>query len=132
MVQPGYPAMPPPKPPVSGADVAVSVVVLVVTALLGAVASFLGLFSLAFLDNCPPETCSVEGAVSAVMSGLGLALVLGVVGLIATVVQLVRRRRGWPVAIATLALCAIAVFLGGVGYVIAVGGMSGAPGAGIG
>jgi hypothetical protein len=122
MAQPGYPAVPPPKPAASGADITVSVVVLVLTALFGAAASFFGLFFLAFLDSCPPETCSVEGAVTAVMAGLGAALVIGVVGLIATIVQLVRRKRGWPIAVATLVLCAIAVFLGGVGYVIAVGG----------
>lgn len=122
MSAPGYPAMPPPKPPVNGADVTISVVVLVVTALFGAAASFFGLFFLAFLDSCPPETCTVEGAVTAVMGGLGTALIIGVAGLIATVVQLVRRKRGWPIAVATLVLCIIAVFLGGVGYVIAVGG----------
>jgi hypothetical protein len=122
MSAPGYPAMPPSKPPVNGADVAISVVVLVVTALFGAAASFFGFFFLAFLDSCPPETCTVEGAVTAVMGGLGTALIIGVAGLIATVVQLVRRKRGWPIAVATLVLCIIAVFLGGVGYVIAVGG----------
>lgn len=123
MAQYGYPGwLPPPKPPVSGGDVAVSVVVLILTVLLGAVAAFFGLFSLAFLDNCPPATCSVEGAVTAVMAGLGAAAVIGVGGLVATIVQLVRRKRGWPIAVATLVLCAIAVFVGGVGYVVAVGG----------
>jgi hypothetical protein len=122
MSQYGYPPVPPPKPPASGGDIAASIVVLVLTALLLAVAGFFGLFSLAFLDSCPPESCSVEGAVTAVMFGVGAALAVGLVGLVVTVVRLVRRKRGWPVAVATLALCAIAVFLGGVGYVIAVGG----------
>ncbi len=110
-----------PKPPVSGGDVAVSVTALILTVLLGAVAAFFGLFSLAFLDSCPPATCSVDGAVTAVMTGLGIAAVIGVVGLVVTVVQLIRRKRGWPFAVATLVLCTIAVFLGGVGYVMAVG-----------
>lgn len=122
MAQYGYSAMPPPKPSVSGGDVAVSVTALILTALLGAVAAFFGLFFLAFLDSCPPATCSAEGAVTAVMLGLGAAAVIGVLGLVVTVVQLIRRKRGWPFAVATLALCAVAVFLGGVGYVIAVGG----------
>lgn len=121
MTQYGYPAMPPPKPSVSGGDVAVSVTALILTVLLGAVAAFFGLFSLAFLDSCPPATCSVDGAVAAVMTGLGIAAVIGVVGLVVTVVQLIRRKRGWPFALATLVLCTIAVFLGGVGYVMAVG-----------
>lgn len=122
MAQYGYPAVPPPKPPASGGDIAVSVVLLVLTALFLAASAFFGLFSLAFLDSCPPESCSVEGAVTAVMFGVGAALAIGVLGLIITVVQLVRRKRGWPFAGATLVLCAVAVVLGGVGYVIAVGG----------
>jgi hypothetical protein len=91
------------------------------TVLLGAVASFFGFFSLAFLDYCPPETCSVDGALTAVMTGVGVAMMIGVIGLVVTVVQLVRRKPGWPFAVATLALCTISVFLGGVGYVTAVG-----------
>lgn len=122
MSQYGYPAMPPPKPPVSGVDVAVSITVLVLTVIFLAASAFMGLFSLAFLDSCPPATCSVEGAISAVMSGVGTAVALGVIGLVITVVRLFRRKRAWPLAVATLVLCAIAVVLGGVGYVIAVGG----------
>ena len=122
MSQYGYPAVPPPKPPASGGDIAISIVLLVLTALFLAVSAFIGLFSLAFLDSCPQASCSVEGAVTAVMFGVGAALAVGLVGLIITVVRLVQRKRGWPFAGATLALCAIAVVLGGVGYVIAVGG----------
>lgn len=121
MAQYGYPAMAPPKPPASGGDVAVSVTALILTLLLGAVAAFFGLFSLAFLDSCPPQSCSAEGAVSAVVTALGIAAVIGVVGTVVTLVQLFRRKKGWPFAVATLALCTIAVFLGGVGYVMAVG-----------
>ena len=49
------------------------------------------------------------------------AFAIGVVGLIATVVQLVRRKPGWPFAVATPVLCVIAVVCGGVGYAMAVG-----------
>jgi len=122
MSQYGYPPAPPPKPPVSGGDVAVSITVLVLTVLFLAASGFIGLFSLAFLDSCPPATCSVEGAVTAVMFGVGVSLAVGLVGLIVTVVQLVRRKRAWPFAVATLGLCVVVVILGGVGYVIAVGG----------
>ena len=38
-----------------------------------------------------------------------------------TVIQLYRRKPGWPFAVATFALCAFAVVLGGVGYTMAVG-----------
>jgi hypothetical protein len=120
MARPSYP--PPPKPPVSGSDLAISIVALILTVLLGVVASVFGLFLLAFLDHCPPETCSVEGAVGAVVNALLIAFAVGVVGVSVTVVQLFRRKRGWPFAVGTLALCTLAVFLGGVGYSMAVGG----------
>ena len=121
MGQPSYPVVRPPKPPMSGGDLAVSIAALVVTVLIGAVAAVFGLFSLAFLDHCPPESCSAEGAVTAVGTALIAAFAIGVVGLIATVVQLVRRKPGWPFAVATLVLCVIAVVCGGVGYAMAVG-----------
>ena len=118
---PPYPPHPPQQPPVSGGDLAVSIIALTITGGLGAVAAVLGLFSVAFLDHCPPESCSAEGAATAVGTALLIAFVFGVVGLVVTVVRLVRRKRGWPFAVATLVLCTLAVFLGGVGYAMAVG-----------
>jgi len=49
------------------------------------------------------------------------AFAIGVVGLVVTVIQPYRRKPGWPFAVATFALCALAVVLGGVGYAMAVG-----------
>jgi hypothetical protein len=120
----GYPAtLPaaPSKPPISGADLAVSITSLVLTLLMGIAAAVLGLFSVAFLDYCPPDSCSAENAVTAVGAALVGALVVGVVGLVATIVRLSKRRPAWPFAIATLVLCLIALCLGGVGYAVAVG-----------
>jgi Na+/H+-dicarboxylate symporter len=116
----GYPA-PPYKPPMSAPDVAVSIVALVFTVLLGIAAAVLGMFSLAFLDNCPPESCSADDAVAAVAAALVIAFAIGTLGLVATIVALYRRKRAWPFAIATLVLCLIAFVLGGVGYAVAVG-----------
>jgi hypothetical protein len=121
MGQPSYPPYKPPKPPVSGGDLAVSITALTFTVLLGAVAAVFGLFSLAFLDHCPPESCSAEGAVTAVGTALFIAFVIGVLGLVVTVVRLIRRKPGWPFAVATFVLCSVAVVLGGVGYAMAVG-----------
>ena len=117
----GYPGTPPATAPRSGADLAISIAALVATVLLGAVAVFNGIFSLAFLDSCPPATCSVDGAVNAVFTALLAAAGIGVVGVVLTVVALVRRKPGWPFAVGTLVLCTMAVFLGGVGYAAAVG-----------
>jgi hypothetical protein len=120
----GYPAGPtagPPKPPMSGPDLAVSISALVVTALLGIAAAVFGLFSLAFLDYCPPESCSADDAFTAVASALAIAAAIGTVGVTVTVVALYRRELAWPFAIATLVLCLFAFVLGGVGYAVAVG-----------
>jgi hypothetical protein len=120
-----YAISPPPrpvKPPLSNTDRGVSIAALVLTVMLGAVAAVLGFFSLAFLDYCPPESCSAQGAFTAVATALLVAGLIGLVGLAATIVQIIRRKPVWPFAVATLVLCAIACFIGGVGYASAVGG----------
>ena len=119
MAYPGYP--PSAEKPRSGADMAISITVLTLTVLMGAAAAVLGLFSLAFLDSCPPATCSAEGAVNAVVTSLLVAGGIGVLGVALTVVRLVQRKTGWPVAVGTLVLCAVAVVVGGVAYAGAVG-----------
>jgi hypothetical protein len=116
-----YPAPPPPKPPVATHDLLISIAALVLTTALGVIAAAMGLFLLAFLDYCPPESCSAEGAVTAVGTALLVAFGIGVIGLVVTVIQLYRRKPGWPFALGTLALCGVAIFLGGVGYATAVG-----------
>jgi lysylphosphatidylglycerol synthetase-like protein (DUF2156 family) len=107
--------------PIATTDLAVSIGALILTMAFGVVAAAMGLFSLAFLDYCPPESCSAEGAASAVGIALLASFAIGVVGLVVTVIQLYRRKPGWPFAVATFALCALAVVLGGVGYAMAVG-----------
>jgi hypothetical protein len=120
MAQPGYPQ--PPKPPIATTDLTISIGALVLTVGFGVVAAAAGLFSLAFLDNCPPQSCSADGAATAVGTALLAALAIGILGLVVTVVQLYRRKPGWPFAVATFVLCALAVALGAVGYAVAVGG----------
>lgn len=119
----GYPAFgaSPTPPRRSGWDIAVSIALLVVTVLVGVVAGFLGLFLLAFLDHCPPATCSVDGAVNAVFTALLAAGALGVVGASVTVVQLIRARPAWPFAVGTFALCVLALAIGMAAYSAAVG-----------
>jgi hypothetical protein len=111
-----------PKPPMSGGDLAISLTALALTAVVIAGAAFLGLFSLAFLDYCPPESCSAEGAGTAVITAVIVALAIAAIGLTATVIQLFRRRRAWPFAVGALGLCVIAFVVGGLGYITAVGG----------
>jgi hypothetical protein len=111
----------PAKRPISPADLTISIIALVLTVLVGAGAAVMGLFLLAFLDYCPPETCSVDGAVTAVGTALMIAFVVALVGLVVTIVQLVRRKLAWPFAVGTLVLCGVICLFGGVGYFAAVG-----------
>jgi hypothetical protein len=121
MGYPSYPGPPPAKAPVATHDLLISIAALVLTLALGVIAAAMGLFMLAFLDYCPPQSCSAERAVSAVGTALLIAFAIGVVGLIVTVIQLYRRKPGWPFALGTLGLCSVAIFVGGVGYATAVG-----------
>jgi len=81
----------------------------------------MGLFMLAFLDHCPPETCSVDGAVTAVASAVFAAGLVVPVGIVATTIAPVRRKPAWPFAIAALILCVAMLVLGGVWHGSAVG-----------
>ena len=89
----------------------------VVTVGFGAV---VGLFSLAFLDHCPPATCSVDGAVTAAMTAVGIAGVVGLAGIITTIVRLAARKSAWPFALTTLVLCIAILALGALAYTAAV------------
>lgn len=123
----GYPAPPPnwtpaPQPPPRNtADVTVSVLFMVLTVVTGGASAVLGLMSLAFLDYCPPATCSVDGAVTAVLSALAVAAVVGIAGVITTIVRLSARRTAWPFAVGTLLTCLVVLTFGVIAYTAAVG-----------
>lgn len=116
------PPYPPAQPPRSGTDLTVSIITMVLIVLLGGLAGFMGVFSLAFLDHCPPATCSVDGAVTAVMTALALAALVGLVGIVLTIVRLAQRKPAWPFAIGTLGCCVVVLFGGAMAYTVAVGG----------
>ncbi|WP_099023250.1 hypothetical protein [Mycolicibacterium palauense] len=116
-----HPYSPPPQPERSGADLAASIALLVLTLVAWGLAAFFGIFMVAFLDHCPPTTCSIDGAVTAVGTTLLAAAAIAVTGSVVTIVRLVRRRTGWPVALVTLGLCVLAYLLGGLAYGAAVG-----------
>ena len=65
-----------------------SSLVLVVAAVVVATGVFVGVFSVAFLDDCSPPTCRADDAWIAVGAALAAAVVLGLAGLVVTIVRL--------------------------------------------
>ncbi len=118
---PQYPYGPPPPLPSSTGDRVVSIVVLVLTALMVAAGAFLGLLMLAFLDYCPQETCSANGALISVVAAVGLAVAAGVGGLVFTSARLSRRKTAWPFALGTFVLCALVLAGGLLAFQAALG-----------
>ncbi|MGI9163746.1 MAG: hypothetical protein ACR2JI_12630 [Mycobacterium sp.] len=128
----GYPAPPPqwtppsnwmpapPPPPRNTADVTVSVLFIVLTVLLGGASTVLGLMSLAFLDYCPPATCSADGAVTSVLAALAIAGVIGIAGAVTAIVRLGARKTAWPFAVGTFGACVVVLAFGVVAYTAAV------------
>jgi hypothetical protein len=93
---------------------------MVVTVLIVCFGAVMGFLSLAFLDHCPPATCSVGGAVTASMTTVGIAGLTAVAGIITTIVRLVNRKVSWPFAVGTLALCVAIFFFGAIAFQAAV------------
>lgn len=127
---PQYPPYPqyvpyPQYPPVSSTrvgDRVASIIALLLTALMLAFGSFFGLMMLAFLDYCPPSSCSVDGAVLSVLTAIGVAVAVGVTGLVITVVRLARRTTAWLVAVGTFGACFVVLGVGFFAFTLAVGG----------
>jgi quinol-cytochrome oxidoreductase complex cytochrome b subunit len=100
----------------------VSVAALVVAAVVIAMGVLVGVFALAFLDSCYAPRCSEGGAWTAVGAGLVAAAVVGVAGMVATISRITRRRPAWPFAVSGLALAALVLAVGAIGYTAAVSG----------
>lgn len=98
-----------------------SIAALAVTAVVVATGVLIGVFSLAFLDSCPPQRCSQGGAWAAVGSSVVAAAVIGIVGLAVTVMRLTRRRLAWPFALGALVVAVLVLAAGAAGYTAAVG-----------
>jgi hypothetical protein len=76
---------------------------------------------LAFLDNCPPEKCSETGAVTSIWTAIAVAFVVGLAGVVVTIVRLVRRKQAWPYAVGTFMACGAIGVVGLVAYLLAIG-----------
>ncbi|ALE78124.1 hypothetical protein ACIGG9_16760 [Pseudonocardia alni] len=102
-------------------DAALSGAALAVTGMLVALGVFGAVFLVAFLDYCPPRTCSSSAVLVSVGGSLVVAAAAGIAGLAMTVLRVVERRPAWPFALATLAVTGCAVVFGAVHYASAIG-----------
>ncbi|MER5671192.1 hypothetical protein [Pseudonocardia alni] len=107
--------------PIARWDAALSGVALAVTGMLVALGVFGAVFLVAFLDYCPPRTCSSSAVLVSVGGSLVVAAAAGVAGLAMTVLRVVERRPAWPFALVTLAVTGSAVAFGAVHYASAIG-----------
>jgi len=99
-------------------DIALSVVLLVLSYAAFLVGALFAVFSVAFIDYCP-EPCHADAAASAqVITGIVLATV-ALLGTVATIILIVVRRRAWWVAAATLLLVLVGWIVGFVAYAVA-------------
>ncbi len=99
---------------------AISVIAMVFTVAIGGIGSLMALSGLAFLDHCPPPTCSPQGAVNAVTTTILAVALVGLVGLILTIIRLAGRKPAWPFALGTLTAVVAVFVLGAIGYGAAV------------
>ncbi|HXR44322.1 MAG TPA: hypothetical protein VN759_05910 [Pseudolysinimonas sp.] len=102
-------------------DVAISIVLLVLSYAAYWIGAVFALFSLALLDSCSGD-CSAPTAGSAPFTTALLLFALGIVGTAGTIVLLVFRRRGWWAAAATLVLTLAGWLVGFMLGTQAVGG----------
>lgn len=93
-------------------DVALSGTALALAGMLIALGVFGAVFLVAFLDYCPPKTCSSSQILVSVGCSLVVAVAAGIAGLAMTMLRIAERRISWPFAVATLVV---------VGTVIAIG-----------
>ena len=100
-------------------DVALSIVLLVLSYTAFLIGALFAVFSVAFIDYCP-DPCHADTAAGAqVVAGIVVAIV-ALLGTIATIVLLVLRRRAWWAAAATLLLVVIGWIAGFIGYAVAL------------
>lgn len=121
--------MPPTAPSRTGAarrplirwDVALAGSALALSGMLIALGVFGGVFLVAFLDYCPPTTCSSSRVLVSVSCAVVVAVAAGIAGSAITVLRIVERRISWPFAIVTLVVVGTAIAVGAVDYTSAIG-----------
>ena len=102
-------------------DVVLTIIMLVATFIVLVVSALFDLFAVAFTDYCP-EPCHAGAGVAVVFTVWICSGVLALVGTIVSIIRLVRRRRAWWFALATLLLVIVGsiaafwLYAGIIGY----------------
>tara|TARA_R110000868_G_scaffold280573_1_gene540800 strand:- start:30105 stop:30443 length:339 start_codon:yes stop_codon:yes gene_type:complete len=102
-------------------DIALSILLLILTALIGVFGALLATVTFATLGTCVGD-CSLDGATSALFLAGAAAVIVVAAGVIGTVVALVHRRRAWWVALLTLIGVILVWVAGFLLYGVAVSG----------
>lgn len=104
-------------------DIALSIVLLVLSYGAFLIGAVFALISVAFIDYCPEQCNAADAASSQIVTGIVLAIV-ALIATAVTVLLLVMRRRGWWVACASLVVMIVGWIVGFVFYELAVGGLA--------
>lgn len=97
-------------------DIILSIVVWLITAAFIGISSFIAIFSLAFIDYCPPQSCSSEAAFSCLFAAGAASVVVAIAGFISGLVRMLRGATSWWLTVGAFVLCAACW---GVGFITA-------------
>lgn len=106
-------------------DLVLTIAIILLTGAFLVVTAFVNFFSAIFVGRCVGGTCTAGTAVAALGISWFSMLVVGVVGAIAAIVLLVKRRRAWWVALLALVFVVAAWVVGFLFYTAAVGSQVG-------
>jgi uncharacterized BrkB/YihY/UPF0761 family membrane protein len=107
------PAATPPNRNRQGWDITVTIIALLLNGTFLVVALFFEVYGVSFIDVCPNDDCSGVG--NGAFTAFIAAIVAGIVFTIGTIVSillLVKRRRGWWVAVGSGVIMVIVFFVG--------------------
>lgn len=84
-------------------DVVLTIILLVAALAILLVSAFFDLFAVAFTDYCP-EPCHAGAGVAVVFTVWVCTLVVALLGIVVSIIRLVRGRRAWWIALIALVL----------------------------
>ena len=86
-----------------GSDIAFTITLIVFTIVSWFAGAFISYLGLAFFGSCNEKGCSGQQLID----GGVVLIVLGGLGILASIVMLIIRRRGWPIAVITIGVVVI-------------------------